>query len=336
MKKIIGLTYDSKEAWPIQPGQTRDANAEFDPVGTINDIVGALESGGYEVKKIGGARELLAQGPDLGVDIVFNVAEGLSGRNRESQVPIILELYGIPYTGSDALTLGATLDKAVAKKLFVADGIPTAKFFIASKGDDLKELNTIGFPLFVKPCSEGTSKGISSLSRVEDYEGLSRQVNLISECYHQPALVEQFIKGTEFTVVVLGNRNPDAMPVIQYKINNNLEPSDDFYTFDHVVAESVQYLCPAEISDKLAKELQNLAVKSYKTVGCRDLGRVDFRVDEKGNPFVLEINPLPCLAKKDTFGHTARAMGIPFEELVLRALNEGLKRLNLDRQEVGV
>ncbi|MDP8266994.1 MAG: ATP-grasp domain-containing protein [Candidatus Aceula meridiana] len=336
MGKIIGLTYDSKEAWPIQPGQTLDANAEFDPAATIDEIVSALESGGHQVKKIGGARELLAQISNLGVDIVFNVAEGLSGRNRESQVPILLEMHGIPYTGSDALTLGATLDKSVAKKIFVADEIPTAKFFIASEGDDLKELNTIGFPLFVKPCSEGTSKGISLLSRVEDYEGLRRQVDLISECYHQPSLVEQFIKGTEFTVVVLGNETPEAMPVVQYKINDKLELLDDFYTFDRVAAESVKYICPAEIPNNFAKKLQGLAVKVYKSVGCRDLGRVDFRVDEKGNPFVLEINPLPCLAKKDAFGRTANALGIPFEKLVLRVLNEGLRRVNMDRQEAGV
>jgi D-alanine-D-alanine ligase len=336
MKKIIGLTYDKKEDNFNSSDEMMERNAEFDSEQTIQDIIGALESAGHRVKKIGDARNLLLQINDLGVDIVFNIAEGACGRNRESQVPLILEMHGIPYIGSDALTMGLTLDKAVAKKCFIADHIPTARYFLARNRDDLVNANHLGFPLIVKPCSEGTSKGITSQSRVENMEQLKAQVDLIVDRFCQPALVEEFIPGKEFTVVVFGNQNPEPMPVVQYAINGEFDLGDLFYTFDHVKKENVAYVCPAKISLGLTKTLQELAVKVYQSVGCRDFGRVDFRVNGQGQPFVLEINPLPCLAKKDTFSFVAQAIGQPFDRMILRVLDEGLKRLETVHQEAGV
>ena len=336
MGLTIGLTYDLKEERPLRPGEPEDANAELDSRETVGDLKKIFESAGHTVKMIGNPHQLLAQVQGLDVDVIFNIAEGAFGRNRESQVPLLCEMHQIPCIGADALTLGLTLDKLMAKKCFLADGIPTPRFFEARSTQGLKELNRIGFPLMVKPCYEGTSKGISALSRVENDEGLKRQVRLVVERYHQPALVEEFITGREFTVVVFGNEEPEAMPVIQYAIDGSLELGDKFYTFEHVKSESVKYYCPAKISDSLTSSLQALAVAAYKSVHCRDFGRVDFRVDTKGHPFVLEINPLPNLSKKDTFFYVAQALGKPFEEMVLRALEEGLMRLNLNHEEVRV
>lgn len=336
MGLIIGLTYDLKEERPLRPGEPLDANAELDSQETVGDLKKIFESAGHEVKLIGNAHQLLSKINKMGVDVIFNIAEGRCGRNRESEVPLLLEMHGIPFIGSDALTLGLTLDKLMAKKCFVAEGIPTPKYFEATSLEGVEEQNTIGFPLMVKPCYEGTSKGISSLSRVENNEGLRRQVQLVLEQYHQPALVEEFIKGTEFTVVVFGNEEPEPMPVIQYAIGNRVHLGNEFYTFARVKEESVKYICPAQIEASLTRKLQKLAVRAYRCVHCRDFGRVDFRVDEQGNPFVLEINPLPNLSKKDTFFHVAEALRKPFEEMVLRALDEGLKRLNLKTQEVEV
>jgi len=333
---VIGLTYDLKEERPLRPGEPLDANAELDSKETVGDLKKIFESAGHEVKLIGNAHQLLSKINKLGVDVVFNIAEGTAGRNRESQVPLLLEMHGIPFVASDALTLGITLDKLMAKKCFAADGIPTPKYFETNSVDGLEEINTIGFPLMVKPCYEGTSKGISPLSRVENNEGLRRQVAMVVENYHQPALVEEFIKGSEFTVVVFGNEHPEAMPVIQYAIGNRTDLGNEFYTFQRVKEESVKYICPAQIPESLTKKLQAIALQAYQSVHCRDFGRVDFRVDEKGNPFVLEINPLPNLSKKDTFFYVAKALKRPFEEMVLRALDEGLIRLNLKTQEVEV
>ena len=165
---MVGITYDLKSDWQGSADDPVDAAAELDGHRTIECLKSALESAGHEVVLIGGARQLInrAINNDLKVDIVFNISEGFKGRNRESQVPAILDLYNIPFVGADALTLGVTLDKVVAKKCFIAEGIPTARYFKATIEENLFELNTIGFPLFVKTLHEGTSKGITQSSRV--------------------------------------------------------------------------------------------------------------------------------------------------------------------------
>lgn len=333
MGKKVGLTYDLKTDWEFKPGDPADANAELDSGDTVNYITQALQAGGHQVSRIGNVRNLLqriAQN-DLDVDIVFNICEGLRGRNRESEVPVMLEMMGIPFVGADGLTLGVTLDKILAKKCFLADGIPTAPYFEAGPEDDLEKLNTIGYPLFVKPKFEGTSKGLTENSRVADLAGLQRQVRLINEQYHQSALVEKFIKGTEFTVPVLGNDNPQAMPVVQISIEGTTNLGNKFFTFSHVVAATdlVQYLCPAPIDAKLTKKFQDIAVRAYKSVGCRDFGRVDLRVDEQGNPYVLEINPLPSLAKKDVFNQFPAVVGWTYAQTINTILNFALKRYDL-------
>ncbi len=335
MPKIIGLTYDLKEDWKFQPGDPKDANAELDTVKTIDSIASAIETGGHQVKRIGNVYNLLNQIDHLGVDIVFNIAEGHWGRNRESQVPVILEMKQIPFVGSDGLALGITLDKIIGKKCFIADGIPTPRYFEVREGDDLKKLNAIGFPLIVKPRFEGSSKGLSKNSRVIDYPGLQQQADLINRQYKQGALVEEFIKGTEFTVGVIGNKHPFAMPVVQVKIEGKLNLGDDFYTFSRLLQpDLVEYICPADIPEGLSNKLKDLAVRAYRSVECSDFGRVDFRVDEKGNPFVLEINPLPCLSREDVFFFAAKALGITYEDMINRILDFGLERHGLSDEKV--
>lgn len=330
MKTIIGLTYDLKEDWKAQPGDPKDINAEFDPPHTIDNVVAAIESAGHQVKRIGNAQKLLSQIDDLGVDIVFNLAEGYNGRNRESQVPVLLEMKGIPYVGSDGLTLGLTLDKLVAKKMFQAEGIPTPRFFQAESTDHLEDLNHIGFPLMVKTRYEGSSKGLSQNSRVTNYEELKRQVELINKTYKQPALVEEFIRGTEFTVAIVGNNNPQVMPVVQVSIDGEVNLGDQFYTFERIASEHLKYICPARIPDALTQKIQELALNVYRCVDCRDFGRVDFRVDESGQPFCLEINPLPCLAKEDVFYFIPQTLGISYETMINQILNFGLERYGLN------
>lgn len=325
----IGMTYNLKSDWQASDGDMVDGNAEFDKPETIDDLARILESFGHTVKKIGNVQKLLAQIDSLDVDIIFNIHEGIGDRNRESQVPIILDLYKIPYTGSDALTLGITLDKVVAKQCFIADKISTPRYFVARNADHLEKLNTIGFPLIVKTMWEGTSKGLSEKSRVEDLAGLQRQVKLIVEQYKQPALVEEFISGTEFTVGVIGNEDPKASPVVQVSINGKTDLGDHFYTFALTQGDNVRYVCPAKISPELTKKIQDIAVAAYQSVGCRDYGRVDFRVDAKNNPYVLEINPLPSLDRKDVFNLFPKVTGTTFENTVNHIFNLALKRYGL-------
>ncbi len=330
MKKTIGITYDLKSDWPVALDDPIDASAELDTFLTVENICRALEVRGHKVKKIGNVKNLFKKLDHLGVDIVFNICEGFWGRSRESQVPMILEMAGIPFVGSDGLTMGITLDKVVAKRCFIAEGIPTPRFFVTNRTDRLQELNTIGFPLIVKPAREGSSKGLSDQSRVTDEQSLKRQVDFIHRTYKQPALVEEFIRGTEFTVAVIGNDQPIAMPVVQVSIDGVRNLGDDFYTFSRLLnSDRVQYICPTDIPLELDQKLKDLAVQVYQCVDCRDFGRVDFRVDEQGHPFVLEINPLPCLARNDVFFFTAQASGFTYEEMINRILEFGLERYSL-------
>ncbi len=329
MGKIVGLTYDLKTDWVCSPDDPADINAELDKPQTVDRIVAALESGGHNVKRIGNVHQLLAQLDHLDVDIVFNICEGTLGRNRESQVPMLLELKGIPYVGADALTLGIALDKVVAKKMFICAGIPTPRYFVAETMQDLEGQDMTDYPFIVKTIHEGSSKGISAQSRVVNWEGLKQQVQRIHTVYKQPALVEKFICGTEFTVTVLGNDLPQAMPVVQVSIDGNTNLGDEFYTFERISSANLRYVCPASICDVLRRTIQDLAVRAYRAVGCRDFGRVDFRVDQQGNPYVLEINPLPSLDYQDSFNIFPKVIGSSYDAVLNQILNFGLKRYGL-------
>jgi D-alanine-D-alanine ligase len=328
--KTVGLTYDLKTDYEFKIGDPADANAEFDHPSTIEVIAKAIESCGFKVKKIGNVTKLLEKMDHLDVDIVFNISEGVSGRNRESQVPILLEMIDKPFVGADALTLSLTLDKIMAKKVFIAEGIPTPKFFEVRTSDELIHTDHCKFPLIVKPRFEGSSKGLSEDSRVENKEGLKKQVEYVIHTYKQPALIEEFISGQEFTVAVVGNDAPEVLPVVQIKIDGRLQLKDKFYTFARITSDRLEYICPARIPGDLRKKLSELALKTYQAVECRDFGRVDFRVDDDGNPYVLEINPLPSLSTEDVFMLVAKNIGISYEQMIGKILDSALKRYNLN------
>jgi D-alanine-D-alanine ligase len=327
--KTVGLTYDLKTDYEFKDDDPPDANAEFDHPSTINVIAAAIQSQGFKTKKIGNVLSLMENIDKLKVDIVFNISEGISGRNRESQVPILLEMAGIPFVGADALSLGLSLDKIVAKKIFIAEKIPTPKFFEA-KQDSPLNIDHIKFPMIVKPRFEGSSKGLSEASRVENAEELKKQVEFIINTYKQPALVEEFIRGEEFTVALIGNDPVEIMPIVQIKIDGELKLKDKFYTFGHIKNDKLEYVCPAKISSELEKEIKTLAVRTYNAIECRDFGRVDFRVDEKGKPYVLEINPLPSLSTEDVFMLVAKKIGMSYEEIIGKILKAALKRHNIN------
>jgi D-alanine-D-alanine ligase len=327
--KIVGLTYDLKTDYQFREGDPPDANAEFDHASTVDVIANAIASQGFQVKKIGNANSLLENINNLGVDIVFNLSEGLYGRNRESQVPILLEMARIPFVGSDALTLGLTLDKIMAKKVFMAEGVPTPRFFEIKTMDNLVDIDHLRFPLIVKPRFEGSSKGLSEKSRVENLQELGMQAKFIIDTYKQPALVEEFITGQEFTVAIVGNDPPEALPVVQIKIDGSLQLDDKFYTFARISSDRLEYVSPAPISQELDQKIRELALRSYNSVDCLDFGRVDFRVDNSGNPYVLEINPLPSLSTEDVFCLLAKLKGMSYEQLIGKILNIALTRYGL-------
>jgi D-alanine-D-alanine ligase len=327
--KTIGLTYDLKTDYKFKEGDPADANAEFDYPSTVDVVASSIESLGFAVRRIGNVNNLLENIDSLGVDIVFNISEGLGGRNRESQVPTLLEMRNIPFVGSDALTQGLTLDKIMTKKILISEQLPTPRF-IEAKDSRQANLDHLKFPLIVKPRFEGSSKGLSEKSRVENSQRLKEQVDFIVNTYHQPALVEEFVSGSEYTVALIGNDPIEALPPIQVKIDGQLEVGDLFYTFGRISSDRVEYICRTDTADPLMSRLMDLARRTYQAVDCRDFGRVDFRVDEKGNPYILEINPLPSLSTEDVFMIIAKKIGRTYDEMLARIIGSAFKRYGLN------
>ena len=218
----------------------------------------------------------------------------------------------------------------MAKKVFIAEGIPTPKFFEVSSVDELINCDHCKFPMIVKPRFEGSSKGLSESSRVANKEELKRQVDFIVNTYKQPALIEEFITGQEFTVAIVGNDNPEVLPVVQVKIDGSLDLEEKFYTFARITSDRLEYICPAPISQELTKKIKKYALMTYKGVESRDFGRVDFRVDKNGNVYVLEINPLPSLSTEDVFMLISKTIGITYEQMIGKIIKSALLRNHLN------
>lgn len=329
MNLQVGLTFNAKSDHALNPDGPADANAEFDSEETLVDIQQALERTGCEVERLGSPVDLMQRLPGIDVDIVFNIAEGKAGRNRESQVPVMLEMCGIPYVGSDGLTMALTLDKFMAKQVFLASGIPTPRAVRLDEGVD-PVARGLSYPLIVKLRQEGSSKGITADSVVRDESQLWRQVDRLRNLYSgAPIIAEEFITGRECTVFVVGNESPRVLPVAQVCIDNHPQPDDRFFTYEDLHNPAVSYQAPADLDEDLTKRLQRLALAVYQSVECKDMGRVDFRIDRQGRPFVLEINPLPSLARNDSIADIVAAANWTYEQLIREIFEAALKRYGL-------
>lgn len=334
MVKTIGITFDLKTDYKPHSDDPEDINAELDNQSTVDNLAKTIESLGYKAKQIGNVKNVLKDLDDLGVDLVFNICEGRKGRNRESQVPLLLEFKGIPFIGADALTLGLTLDKYLTKKILVADGIPTPKFFEAYNLIDIEEkTKDMNFPMIVKPRFEGSSKGLSDDSRVKNINELKKRIDFVNNAYKQSAIVEEFISGREATVGIVGNSDDiKVFPVAQIKIDGHFNLKDKFYTYEYLKykKDSVEYIFDGDFSKDVNEKMQKLALDTYRAVDCRDFGRVDFRIDENNNPYVLEINPLPSLSVEDVFVLVAKYMGLTFADILSKIINSAKDRYGLN------
>jgi D-alanine-D-alanine ligase len=326
-KLKVGITYNLKKDFSQRENQPIDLLEEFDSEETIDAIRKVLESEGHEVIKLGGDAGLIDRLKQSSVDIVFNIAEGLQGRNREAHIPALLEFLNIPYTGSDPLTLSLTLDKAMAKKVVMAQNIPTPRFKKVERMEDLGGLD-LRYPLFVKLCYEGSSKGVRLDSKVLDPQSLEEKTRGLLKTYGSPLLVEEFVKGPEFTVGILGNEDPFVLGVMHIEIKGS-PPGESIYSLEikREWEEKVRYHCPPSTAPNLLKKIEEVALRSYRALECRDVSRVDIRVGEDGTPYFLEINPLPGLSP--VYGDLvimARGMGWDYARLVKTIFHHALKR----------
>jgi D-alanine-D-alanine ligase len=328
----IGFAFNVKR---VDTKGGNDAEAEYDAPETIDAIREALESYGHQVLPFEATAELPRQLMETPVDLVFNIAEGVEGRNREAAVPALCELMGIPYTGSDAATLSIALDKALSKRVLLQHGILTAEFQLMETGRE-RLSPKLKFPLIVKPNQEGSSKGVSaSASVVDDDAGLRAVVRELIDRYRQPALIEVYIPGREFTVGLLGDRRPRVLPPMEilFKDKSNLRPVYDFQ-IKQEWEKHVSYQCPADLTPAELKAIERVVRETFAALDCRDVSRVDLRMTPKGELYVIEVNPLPGL----TPGYSdlcliASAAGIEYRTLIGEILEGGLKRLREKRRE---
>lgn len=334
----VGLTYNLKKQIIPDRRLPEDFFAEFDDEETVNAIVEALEKGGCKVTKIEADEKAYIKLMRLRPHVVFNIAEGLHGESRESQIPAMLEMLGIPYTGSGPLTLAISLDKGFTHQLLNTAGVPSPLFQVFTNAD-LELEKKFEFPLVVKPLAEGSSKGVRNNSLVRDEGSLRTQVSWVINTYGQPAIVEEFLPGREFTVGLIGNEEPTVLPAVEVLFNRLPNGSNPLYSYeakwvwDTPEKPLEMFSCPAKISDKLEKEISCIAVQTFKATNCRDVCRIDMRLDENNRVRVLEVNPLPGMIPNpdahSCLPEAAAAAGYTYDQLIFRILWEALKRYDL-------
>ena len=320
----VGLTHNLKH---VDPRTGDDRDADYDSPSTIKGIREAIEELGMEVIDLEATPELMSVLPGTDIDLVFNIAEGMGGRNREAQVPAMLELLDIEYTGSDAATMSITLDKALAKRLVTEAGLLTPAFVLMRTGDEpLPE--DLTFPVVVKPNAEGSSKGVLAASVIHSAEELRALVRSMQDRYRQPALVESFLPGREFTIGLLGEDTPRALPPMEITFDDT-EGEFPVYTFEHKLETrgGVHYVVPAKVDRPLALELERVAVVAFEALGCRDIARVDLRLDGQGRVNFIECNPLPGLTRGySDLCFIAEGAGLDYVSLIGEIMAPAIRR----------
>src|SRR5688572_5049735 len=327
-----------------------DAYAEWDSPETIAAVEHAL-SGLGEVVRLEASPDFPQRLRESRPDIVFNMAEGLTGQNREAHVPAICEFYGIPYSGSDPFTLSLALNKARTKQMLLYYGIPTAPFALVESLAEAKAVKKAGqlrYPLFAKPVQEGSSKGITERNYIRRPDDLLACVAELLEVYEQPVLIEEFLPGAEFTCGVIGNgKDARVLPIVAIRFDALPDGALPIYGFeakwiwDRPENPLQMFECPAAIDDKLRTAIEQVTLRAYNALGCRDWSRIDVRLDARGVPNIVEVNPLPgilpnpednsCLPK------AAAAAGISYDELIQSCVLAAAKRqgLRLNRNRRG-
>ena len=353
--EAFGAPFGAPEPLAATPLPTSDEYAEWDSPETIAAVEQALLGLG-DVVRLEANADFPAALRDARPDIVFNMAEGLRGPNREAHVPAILEFFGVPYSGSDPFTLALCLDKARTKEVLAYHGVPTAPFVLVRSHEDLALLvrrlkaakgngrrSRSGpplptrFPLFVKPVHEGSSKGITERNYCATLQELEAQTALLLESYAQPVLVEEFLPGAEFTCAVLGNgATARVLPIVGMRFDALPEGalpvygSEATWLWDRPERPLEIFECPARVDDRLREAIEEVTLRAYHVLGCRDWSRLDVRLDADGVPNVVEVNPLPGILPNpednSCFPKAARAAGIGYDQLIQRCLAHAAER----------
>lgn len=338
----VGLTFNMKrgesEDGGEPPSNVRvDDQAEWDTPETITAVHEALAER-HEVIPIDAAGDAYEVLQKTRPDIVFNIAEGTSGPCREGYIPSILEHLKIPYTASDPLTLNICLDKSRTKEILAYYGLPTSRFRVIR--DDNFSFNSLHYPLMVKPLYEGSSIGIRNDSLVRSRQEMKERVLWLLNNYEEPALVEEFLPGREFTVAILGNNGDTrVLPIVEILFDSLPPGVNPIYSYEAkwIWDQSANPLkifeCPARLTPELQSEIESACLRAYSVLRCRDWCRIDVRLDSAGRPHILELNPLPGILPRpednSCFPKAARAAGMSYSQLINEVLDIACKRYRL-------
>ena len=324
----IGITYDLRSEY-LAMGYTEDETAEFDRDDTIAAIESTLSELGHRPERIGHARQLAAAliaGKRW--DLVFNIAEGMHGIGREALVPALLDLYRIPYTFSDPLVMSLTLHKGMTKRVIRDAGVATADFFVAERAGDAEAV-VFDPPYFVKPVAEGTGKGISPASIVRERAALQKACERCIRTYRQPAIIEPYLPGREFTVGIVGTGdNAEVLGAMEVHLMETAEPGVYSYVNKEEFEDRVTYRLTAPDTDPVAAQAEAVSLSAWRVLGCRDAGRVDIRCDAKGRPQFMEVNPLAGIHPHHSdLPIICNLAGIPYRSLIDRILLSAMPRI---------
>jgi D-alanine-D-alanine ligase len=323
----VGLTYDLKDSMTPEPAGPEDASEEYDSEATVSLIGRALESGGHTVTRLGGGREFLTAILASRPDIVFNIAEGRgTHRSREAQVPSVLEMLDIPYSGSDPQCLAITLDKPLTKKLAAAVGVPTPAWRVITNPEEAVSWEGFTFPAILKPAYEGSSKGIRLTSLAQSPAEAAGMAARLMATYGQPVMVEEFMKGDEVTVGIIGNSPPKIVGIMRVLPHQK----EDHFIYSLEVKRDwqrlVDYECPARFEGEVTDRITEASLAAFTTLGCRDFARLDFRVAPSGVPYFIEINPLPGLGTHSDLIIMALKLGWRHEAVINAVLDAAIAR----------
>jgi D-alanine-D-alanine ligase len=320
----IGLTFDLR-SWYLDRGYSMEDTAEFDKQDTVDAIDGALKNMGFETEPIGNCFQLInALSAGKKWDLVFNIAEGLYGDGRESVVPAILDQYKIPYVFSGPVIMGISLNKHLTRLIVSAAGVPVSPGMLISEMKDIDRCN-LKYPLFIKPVSEGTGKGITEKSLVTSESELRQMVEFLLTRFNQPALVEEYLPGREFTVGVIGSGD-DATAIggMEIECKDNLPYSVEY-------KENYQIFCKYKpLTNEFSDECKTVALNVWKALGAVDAGRVDVKADRNGRLCFMEVNPLAGLHPVHSdLPILSNMIGIKYQTLIEMIMRSAIERHHL-------
>lgn len=349
-KKLnVALSYNVKpevvsisERTPLSLHQkntnANDIFAEWDTIDTINAVKNALEVH-HNVIMIEANEDAFEKFRTIKPDIVFNVAEGFYGIGREAQIPAMLDMLNIPYTGSDPLTLTICLNKARTKEILSYHKIPNPPFCILESIDDLKNFK-LGFPVLIKPIGEGSSKGIYNKNFVNNLSELKNLLDEYFPLYKQPFIAEEFLSGREFTVAVMGNgAETRILPIVEINFDQLPDEAVKIYSYEAKWIYDTRekplkiFTCPAKIEKSLEEKIKDTVLRTYKVLNCKDWSRIDVRLDKNNVPNIIEVNPLPGILPNpddnSCYPKAARAENISYNEMLNLVLHSAVKRYGL-------